>query len=78
MALFRAAIRRDSVSLLRFPFLSHVQVFSCEILLISRLKRLLSCFSSPFCFLVIVGLLVLVSLVLFLVAVISLTPHFSI
>ena len=31
MVLFCAAIRRDSVSLLRFPFLSHVQVFSCEI-----------------------------------------------
>ena len=30
IALFCAAIRRDSVSLLRFPFLSHVQVFSCE------------------------------------------------
>ena len=39
MALFCAAIRRDSVSLLRFPFLSHVQVFSCEMLLISCLKR---------------------------------------
>ena len=39
MALSCAAIRRDSVSLLKFPFLSHVQVLSCEILLISRLKR---------------------------------------
>ena len=38
MTLFCAAIRRDSVSLLRFPFLSHVQVFSCE-MFISRLKR---------------------------------------
>ena len=38
MTLFCAAIRRDSVFLLRFPFLSHVQVFSCEILLIRRLK----------------------------------------
>ena len=27
-ALFRAAIRRDSVSLIKFPFLSHVQVFN--------------------------------------------------
>ena len=35
MALFCAAIRRDSVSLLKFPFLSHVQV---EMLFISRLK----------------------------------------
>ena len=40
MALFFAAIRRDSVSLLRSPFLSHFQVFSCDMLLISRLKRL--------------------------------------
>ena len=39
MALFCAAVRRDSVSLLRFPFLSHVHVFSCDMLLISRLKR---------------------------------------
>ena len=38
MALFCAAIRRNSVSLLQFPFLSQVQVFSCEMLLISRLK----------------------------------------
>ena len=38
MALSCAAIRRDSVSLLKFPFLSHVQVLSCEILFISRLK----------------------------------------
>ena len=32
MALSCAAIRRDSVSLLRFPFLSQVQVFWCEML----------------------------------------------
>ena len=37
MALFCAVIRRDSVSLLKFPFLSHVQVLSCE-MFISRLK----------------------------------------
>ena len=37
-ALFCAAIRRDSVSFLRFPFLSHIHVFLCEMLLISRLK----------------------------------------
>ena len=34
-----AAIRRDSFSLLRFPFFSHVQVLSWEMLFISRLKR---------------------------------------
>ena len=39
MTLFCAAIRKDSVSLLRFSFLSHVQVFSCEMSLISRFKR---------------------------------------
>ena len=50
MALFCAAIRRDSVFLLRFPFLNHIQVFSCEILLICHLKCLYSCFSSHFCF----------------------------
>ena len=39
MALFCAAIWRDSVFLLRFPFLSHVHTFSEEIPLVSRLKR---------------------------------------
>ena len=76
MALFCASIGRDSVSLLRFPFLSHVHIFSCEMLL-SRLKSLSSCSSSHFCFLVIVVLLVLMLSVLFLVAVISLSPRFS-
>ena len=38
MPLFCAAIRRNFVSLLRFPFLSLVLVFSCEVLLICRLK----------------------------------------
>ena len=38
MALSCAAIRRDSVSFLRFPFLTQVQVFWCEMLFISRLK----------------------------------------
>ena len=39
MALSCAAIRRDTVSLLKFPFLSQVQVFWCEMLFIRRLKR---------------------------------------
>ena len=39
MALSCAAIRRDSVSLLRFPFLSQVQVFWCEMLFIRSLIR---------------------------------------
>ena len=34
MALFCAAIRRDSVSLLRFLFRSHIEVFSCILLLL--------------------------------------------
>ena len=34
MALFCAAIRRDSVSLLWFPFLSHVHIFSREMSLV--------------------------------------------
>ena len=34
MALSSAAIRRDSVFFLRFPFLSQVQVFWCEIIII--------------------------------------------
>ena len=38
MALFRSAIKRDTVSLLRFPFLRSVHVFSCEMSLVSRLK----------------------------------------
>ena len=54
MALFCATIRRDSVSLFRFPFLKHVQVFSCEVSSVYRWKYQYSCFSSYFCFLVIV------------------------
>ena len=76
MVLFSAIIKRDSVSLFRFPYLSHVHVSSHEMLLISCLKRPWSCLSSYFCFLVVV-LLVLELSVLFLVAVISLSPWFS-
>ena len=39
IVLFCAAIRRDSVSLWKFHFLSHVQILSCEMLFISSLKR---------------------------------------
>ena len=35
MALFCAAIRRDFVGLLKFPFRRHVHVFPCEILFIT-------------------------------------------
>ena len=48
MALFCDAIRRNSVSLLKFSFLSHVQVLSREMLFISRLKRPWSCFPTHF------------------------------
>ena len=48
MALSCAAIRRDSVSLLRFPFFSQVQDFCCQMLFICRLKRLLSCLFSHY------------------------------
>ena len=44
MTLFWAAIERYSVSLFKFPFLSHVQDFSCEIMLVCRLKYPYSCF----------------------------------
>ena len=64
MALFCAAIRRDSVSLLRFPFLSHVQVFSGEISLVCRLKWTYNNLSSHFRFLVIFALLMFVLFVL--------------
>ena len=39
MALSCAAIRRDSVSLLKFPFFSQVQDFWCDMLFTRRLKR---------------------------------------
>ena len=39
IALFYVAIRRDSDFFIKFLFLSHVQVSSREMLLISRLKR---------------------------------------
>ena len=77
MALSCAAIRRDSVSLLRFPFLSQVQVFWCEMLFIRRLKRPQSCFPSHFCFLVVVILSLIVLSVSTLMVVISPRSYFS-
>ena len=74
MALFWAAIWRDSV----LPFLRYVHVFSCEMSLVSRLKRPSSCFSSRFCFLAIFVLLIFMSSVLFLVAVIRIPLSFSV
>ena len=76
IALFCAAFRRDSVSLLKFPFLSHVQFLSCEIPLVGLLECQNSCFAFHFCFLGVFVLLMLVLSVLLLVAVISLPIHF--
>ncbi len=63
MALTRATIRRDSVSLLRFPFLSQVQIFSYDISLVCRLKCQYNCFSSHFCFLVIFVLYIIIIII---------------
>ena len=63
MALFCVAIRRDSIPLLNFPFLSNI--FLSEMLLVRRLKRPQSYFPSYFCFLVISVLLILESSVFF-------------
>ena len=51
MTLFCPTIKRDSVSLLKFPLLSHVKVISCTIFLIYCLKYPYRCFSTHFCFL---------------------------
>ena len=50
MALFYAVIKIEAVSLLMFPFLSHVNVFSCEISLFRRLKYTKSSFFFSFLF----------------------------
>ena len=49
MVLFRAAIRRDSVSLLRLPFLSYVQILLCEISLIIIIIIITIVISSSSC-----------------------------
>ena len=76
MPLFWAAIRRDWVSLLKSPFLNHVQAFTFVISFLCRLKYPYNCFSSNFCFLVIAVLLILDLIMLFLVAVINLSLFF--
>ena len=76
MTLFCAAIRRNSVSLLKFLFLCHFRVLSGE-MFISRLKYPWICFSSHFCFLVFFILLSMVLSVLFLMAVICPLSCFS-
>ena len=74
-ALFCASKRRDSVSLVSFTFFGHVNVFSCEMSLVSRLKCPYSCFTSHF-FPVIVVPLLLAFWVFFLVTVICLPSRF--
>ena len=69
MALFSATIGRDSVSLLRFPFRSHVYVFSCAISIVCNWKYLYSRFSSDFCFLAFVTFLSVLILPVLLLAV---------
>ena len=76
MALFCAAIRRDSVFLLRFPFRRHIEVFSCDIWPVCHLKYPYSYFSSHFYFLVIVVLFVPILSLLLLAAVICLSLPF--
>ena len=71
MALFCAAIRRDSVSLLRFPFHSHVKFSHVRLCLFVDWNIHRVVFLPIFIF-----KLMLVLSVLFLVAVISLLQHF--
>ena len=64
-------IRRNLVSLIIFSFPSHAQLFSGGISLVYRLKYPCSCFTSHFCFLVIVILLIFSQPMLFLGRVIN-------
>ena len=71
MSLFYAAIERDSVSFLRFLFLSHVQVFLYVISALCRLKKpKRSFFSFPFFFFFFFLLLLLLLLLLVVVVVV--------
>ena len=76
MLLFCTAIKKDLVSLFRFPFLSYVQAFSCGFSPFWRLKCPYSCFSFYFCFLIIFVLLLLVLSVLFIFSIVSFPPRF--
>ena len=68
---FCASITKDLGSLLKFPFVSQVRVFLCGISSSCYLKYRCSYFSTHFCFLAILVLLMISLLVLFLVAFIS-------
>ena len=48
MALFCAAVPRDSISLLKFPFLIHISVFSHAILPVCHFKNPYSCLFFSF------------------------------
>ena len=50
MALFWATVSRDSISFLRFPFIRHVHVFSCEILHCCCLDYCIKLLPFPFLF----------------------------
>ena len=78
IALLCSAIITDSISLLMFSFLSHDYVFSWKMSFVSRLNRLYICFSSHFCFLVNLVLLIFVLSVLFLMDLIRLPSRFSV
>ena len=69
-AVFCAAKRRGSVSLLKLPFLSHLHVLSCVISSVYRKKYPISRFSSHFCFFVFLVFLILVLSVLLLAAIV--------
>ena len=73
IASFYTTTRRDAVSFWKFLFLSHVQVFSCEISLLSFLKCPYIWFSSHFCFIAFVVLLIFMLAVLILVGIFSLS-----
>ena len=76
MALFCAAIRSDSVSILRYHFCSHALVISYKILSVCRLKYPHSC-SSHFFSLVFLPLFVLMLVVLLMAIVIIFSMFFS-
>ena len=70
MALFCASVRRDSVSLLKFPFRSHVNIFSCEIPYVYRLRYSYSYSFSYVSFQYSIVLFIFMLSMLFLIAVI--------
>ena len=70
MALFCAAVTRDSISLLKSPFCCNILSFAIS--QACRLKYPYSCFSSHFCLLVFIFCFVLMLPLLPLAAVISL------